>query len=75
MAKLVVTLVALWILAPAIALAGGSFDPQEQRAMPQSKIVIENHVPADDGSGVIVAAVIAGAFGLAGTIYVAKRKS
>ena len=75
MAKLIAALVTLWALVPAIALAGGGFDPQEQRAVPQSKIVIENHVPADDGNGVIVAAVIAGAFGLAGTIYVAKRKS
>ena len=70
-AKLIVTLVALWILVPAIALAGGGFDEQQV----QKTIVIENHVPANDNDGVIIAAVIAGVFTLAGTVVAVRKKS
>jgi hypothetical protein len=74
MAKLIVTLAALWILAPAVALAGGGLDD-----MPQQKtIVIENHVPAPppaDNNGVIIAAIIAGVFTLAGTVVAVRKKS
>jgi hypothetical protein len=68
--KLIVTLL---VLVPAIAFAGGSFDPEQQMA--QKTIVIENHVPADDGNGVIYAAIIAGAFALAGTVVAVRKKS
>ena len=75
MKNLIVTLAALWVLAPAIAVAGGgNFDEQHEEQMMQKTIVIENHVPPSD-NGTIVAAVIAGLFGLAGTIYLARRKS
>lgn len=69
-------IVALWILVPAIALAGGGFDPEQQVA--QKTIVIENHVPAPapaDNTGVIVAAVIAGVFTLAGTVVAVRKKN
>ncbi len=72
MAKLIVTLAAMWILVPAIALAGGGFD--EQQVM-QKTIVIENHVPANDNNGVIIAAVIAGVFTLAGAVVIVRKKS
>jgi hypothetical protein len=71
--KLIVTLAALWILAPAVAFAGGGFDPEQQMA--QKTIVIENHVPADDNSGVIIAACVAGAFSLAGVLVLRNKKS
>jgi hypothetical protein len=71
MAKLIV---ALLILVPAIALAGGGFD-QEQEQMVQKTIVIENHVPANDNNGVIIAAIIAGVFTLAGTVVAVRKKS
>lgn len=67
MAKLIVTLAALWILVPAIALGGGGFDEQQ---VIQKTIVIEN-----DNSGVIIAAVIAGVFTLAGTVVAVRKKS
>ena len=71
MAKLIVTLAALWILVPAIALSGG-FN-QEQQV--QKIIVIENHVtPPSDNKGVIVA-VVAGAFSLAGVMVLRNKKS
>jgi hypothetical protein len=73
MAKLIVALVALWILVPAIALAGGGFDPEQQVA--QKTIVIENHVPANDNNGVIIAAAVAGIFSLAGVIVLRNKKS
>ncbi len=73
MAKLIVTLAALWILVPAIALAGGGLD--EQQVM-QKTIVIENHVaPPADNNGIIIAAIIAGAFTLAGTVVAVRKKS
>jgi hypothetical protein len=71
-AKLIVTLAALWILVPAIALGGGGFNDEQQ--MVQKTIVIENHVPADN-NGVIIAAVIAGVFTLAGTVVAVRKKS
>ena len=73
MAKLIVTLAAMWILVPAIALAGGGFDTEQQ--MVQKTIVIENHVPANDNNGVIIAAVIAGVFTLAGAVVIVRKKS
>lgn len=74
MAKLIVTLAALWILVPAIALAGGGFDTEQQ--MVQKTIVIENHVtPPADNNGIIIAAVIAGVFTLAGTVVAVRKKS
>ncbi len=73
MAKLIVTLAALWILVPAIALAGGSFDQEQQMA--QKTIVIENHVPANDNGGVIIAAAVAGIFSLAGVLLLRNKKS
>ena len=72
--KLIVTLTALWILVPAIAFAGGGGFDQEQQ-MAQKTIVIENHVPTDDGKGIIIASVIGGVFTLVGTIYMTRRKS
>jgi hypothetical protein len=73
MAKLIVTLAALWILVPATALAGGGFDQEQQMA--QKTIVIENHVPANDNDGVIIAAVVAGVFSLAGILVLRNKKS
>jgi hypothetical protein len=64
------------ILVPTIALAGGGGDYQyEQNTAPQKTIVIENHVPTGDGNGVIVAAIIAGVFTLAGTVIAVRKKS
>lgn len=75
MAKLIVTLAALWILVPAIALAGGGGFNQEQQVA-QKIIVIENHVtPPSDNSGVIGAAVVAGVFSLAGIMVLRNKKS
>jgi hypothetical protein len=73
MAKLIVALAALWILVPAIALAGGGFDQEQQMA--QKTIVIENHVPANDNGGVIIAAAVAGIFSLAGVLLLRNKKS
>lgn len=73
MAKLIVTLVALWILVPATALAGGGFDQEQQ--MVQKTIVIENHVPANDNNNVIIAAAVAGIFSLVGVMVLRNKKS
>ncbi|KKN64833.1 hypothetical protein LCGC14_0487530 [marine sediment metagenome] len=73
MAKLIVALAALWILVPAVALAGGGFDQEQQVA--QKTIVIENHVPANDNNGVIIAAAVAGIFSLAGVLVLRNKKS
>ncbi len=73
MAKLIVALAALWILVPVVALAGGGFDQEQQVA--QKTIVIENHVPANDNNGVIIAAAVAGIFSLAGVLVLRNKKS
>ena len=72
MAKLIV---ALLILVPAIAFAGGGLDREQQQMPPQKTIVIENHVPANDNDGVIIAAIVAGVFSLAGVMVLRNKKS
>jgi hypothetical protein len=72
--NLVVTLVALLILAP-VALAGYSGDQAQQQA-PQGKIVVNVPPPADEGffSDTVVAALIAGSLGLLGVAITVKKR-
>lgn len=70
MAKLIVTLM---ILAPAVALAGGGGDDYQYEQNTAPKVVV--NLPADDGNGAIIAAIVAGVFGLGTAVFVARRKS
>ena len=65
-------IVALMVLVPAVALAGGGKDYQyEQNTAP--KVVV--NIPADDGNGAIIAAVVAGVFSFGGILVLRNRNN
>ena len=71
MAKLIVTLM---ILAPAIALAGNAGDDYQYEQNTAPKVVV-NVPAADNANGAIIAAIVAGAFSLAGIMVLRNKKS